>query len=227
MRKENGPFSPAELSCLLDDAAQHVEFSHDEVLFIQGQPSNCLYAVTEGMVKICTHTPDGQERIVGLSTPERLLVGLQSLSEERCAYTAIAATRVRACRINHRTLLGRVEHHPELAMRIIAALNRQLAHSRSLMEVLGHKNAAAKIAAFILLMIPKSKHGSCRFQLPFSRLEIASLLGLSEETVCRLMATMKRQGAIYAPRGRIEIRNWDQLYAIAEGESAMSASAIH
>lgn len=227
IRSEDGPFSPAELHCLLNDAAQHVEFAHDEVLFIQGQPSNCLYAITEGMVKICMHTPDGQERIVGLSSPDRLLVGLQSLSDERCAYTAIAATRVRACRINHRTLLGRVEHHPELAMRIIAALNTQLAHSRALMEVMGHKNAAAKIAAFILLMTPKNQHGTCRFQLPFSRLEIASLLGLSEETVCRLMATMKREGAIYAPRGRIEIRDWDQLYAIAEGETGVGGNAIH
>jgi len=46
---------------------------------------------------------------------------------------------------------------------------------------------------------------------------MASLLGLSEETVCRLMANLKRQGAIHAPRGRVEIRDWDQLHAIADG----------
>jgi hypothetical protein len=49
--------------------------------------------------------------------------------------------------------------------------------------------------------------------------DIAGLFGLSEETVCRLMADMRRAGAIYAPRGRIEIRDWQQLQAIADGDS--------
>lgn len=225
IRSENSPFSLGEIPCCLTGATQHVEFGQDEVLFMQGQPSNWLYSVTEGMVKICTHTADGREQIVGLSSPERLLVGLQSLSEDRYAYTAVAATEVRACKVNHRTLLARIEHQPELAVRLIDAVNAQLTHSRALMEVLGHKCAAAKIAAFILLMTPKAEHGNCDFRLPFSRQEMASLLGLSEETVCRLMATMKRAGAIYAPRGRIEIRNWDQLQAIADG--AMSTPLVH
>ena len=68
-------------------------------------------------------------------------------------------------------------------------------------------------------MTPRAEKANGGFALPFSRLEIASLLGLSEETVCRLMANMKREGAIHAPRGRIEIRDWDRLHAIADGKT--------
>lgn len=214
----NGSFSAAEMQCMLDETTQQVEFDSGTVLFMQGQPSTSLYAVMEGVVKICAFCPDGREQIVGLSGPERLLVGLQSLNDERYAYSAIAATKVKACKVNHRTLLARVRDKGDLALRLVQAVNAQLAHSRALMEVLGHKCAAAKIASFILLMTPKSEHGNCRFSLPFSRMEMASLLGLSEETVCRLMANMKRQGAINAPRGRVEIRDWDQLHAIADGD---------
>ena len=46
---------------------------------------------------------------------------------------------------------------------------------------------------------------------------MASILGLSEETVCRQMAEMKRKGVIYAPRGRMEIQDWHQLGVIADG----------
>ena len=45
---------------------------------------------------------------------------------------------------------------------------------------------------------------------------MASLLGLSEETVCRQMAKMKRNGILYSPRGRIEILDWDRLQAVAD-----------
>jgi CRP/FNR family transcriptional regulator, anaerobic regulatory protein len=226
IRTEDGPFSSVEMQCLLEDAVQHVRFNDGEVLFMQGQPSTCLYAVTDGMVKICTHSPDGREQIVGLSSPDRLLVGLQSISDDRYAYTAIAATDVSACKVNHRTLLARVRDTSDLAMRLIEAVNAQLAHSRALMEVLGRKSAAAKIAAFILLMTSKADRGDRRITLPFSRLELASILGLSEETVCRLMANMKRKGAIHAPRGHIEIRDWGRLQAVADGDSGQPPQLV-
>jgi CRP/FNR family transcriptional regulator len=225
LQAEAGVFSEAEIQCLVTEAAQKVAFSKGEVLFLQGQTSMSLYSLTEGTAKICSHSADGREQIVGLSSPRNLLVGLQSINDSRYAYTAIAVTPVKACKINHRALLECVQDRGDIAIRLIQAANAQLAHSRALMEVVGHTCAAAQIASFILLMTPKSEHGNCRFKLPFSRMEIASLLGLSEETVCRLMADMKRAGAIYAPRGKIEIRDWNQLHAISDGHSGGRVAA--
>lgn len=224
LRALSGLDFPADMRCMLNGSVQSVTFGHGEILFMQGQPSSCLFAISDGTVKICTHNADGREQIVGLSSAQSLLVGLQSLHDDRYAYSAIAASDVTACKINHRTLMERVRDRGDLALRLIEALNAQLAHSRALMEVLGHKCAAAKIASFLLLMAPKSAKANGGFALRFSRLEIASLLGLSEETVCRLMAGMKREGAIHAPRGRIEIRDWDMLHAIADGKTRSSVS---
>ena len=204
------------LECAIKDCVHIVEFEKDEVLFMQGQASSNLFALMEGMVKICSHTPDGREQIVGLSCPSNLLVGLQSMNDERYAYTAVASTPITACRINHRALLAKVRDQGDVAIRLIEAVNAQLAHSRALMEVMGHRCAASKIASFILLMAPKSSNGNGEISMPFSRVEMAGLLGLSEETVCRSMAMMKRMGAIYAPRGHVEIRDWDRLHAIAD-----------
>jgi CRP/FNR family transcriptional regulator len=220
LHAEDSPLTDEEIDCCVTRAVQRVTFRKGEILFSQGQSSSSLYSLTEGMVKICSHSADGLEQIVGLSTPGNLLVGLQSINDDRYAYTGVAETAVRACKVNHRALLSCVRQKGEVALRLLNAVNAQLAHSRALMEVMGHKCAAAKIASFILLMTPRSEHGNCRFALPFSRLEMASLLGLSEETVCRLMANMKRTGAIYAPRGKIEIRDWERLHAISEGRTA-------
>ena len=222
IRAPSGPDVPADMRCTLNGAVQGVTFSHGEILFMQGQPSSCLFVVSDGTVKICAHNADGREQIVGLSSPHNQLVGLQSLNHDRYAYSAIAASDVRACRINHRALLEILRDGGELAVRLVQAMTAQLAHSRALTEVLGHKCAAAKVASFLLLMTPKSEKSNGDVELPFSRLEIASLLGLIEETVCRLMATMKRAGAIHAPRGRLEIRDWGRLHAIAEGSADSS-----
>ncbi|MBT8103957.1 MAG: Crp/Fnr family transcriptional regulator [Gammaproteobacteria bacterium] len=217
---DDGPFSATELNCLVTDAVKQVKFLAGDVLFAQGQPSSSLFSISSGMVKITSNTKDGREQIVGLSTPGKLLVGLQSIDHDRYEYSAIAASDGEACKIRHRALLKAISDRAELAVRLISALNAQLAHSRSLMEVMGHKNAAAKIASFILLVAPKPEQGNGRFTLPFSRNDIAGLLGLSEETVCRQMAGMKREGIIYAPRGKMRIQDWDQLRAVAEGQAA-------
>jgi len=214
---KNGSLAAPELHCMIGDVAQEITFKKGDTLFLQGQSSRFLYALSDGMVKICCHTNDGREQIVGLSSPGSLLVGLQSIGEEHHAYSATAVTEVHACKISHRLLLARVHAASSLGMRLIASLNAQLAHSRALMQVMGNKCAAAKIASFILLMNREPQHSHSHFTLPFSRLEIASLLGLGEETVCRAMANMKRMGIIYAPRGNIEIRDWNRLRAIADG----------
>jgi CRP/FNR family transcriptional regulator len=193
-----------------------VRFGAREVLFAEGEPAEALFSLASGLVKITCHSPDGREQIVGLANPGNLLVGLQSLTNGHYKYTAVAETDVRACKIWHRVLLREVRQRGDVALRLIDALNAQLAHSRKLMCAMGHKGAAAKIASFISLIVPQSKHGNGRFTLPFSRAEIASLLGLSEETVCRQMAKLKRRGILYAPRGRIEILDWDALHAVAD-----------
>jgi CRP/FNR family transcriptional regulator len=210
-----------EKNCVVGDSIQHVLFKKGEVLFLQGWLSTSLYSLKKGMVKICSNSADGHEHIVGLSAPGNLLVGLQSICDNRYAYTGIAETQVRACKINHKALLDQLSDRPDLAMRLIEAMSAQLAHSRALMEVMGHHCAAAKIASFILLMMPKSTHENCGFPMPFSRMEMANILGLSEETVCRIMAGLKRSGALLAPRGKVEIRDWEQLNAISVGDCSV------
>lgn len=213
---EDNPFCDPAVQCMVTDAVKEVRFRQGEVLFRKGQSSTNLYALTHGIVKICCTTPDGREQIVGISSPGNLLVGLQAVEDDHYEYSAIAVTDGAACRISHRAMLAKMKQRPDLSMSLVAALNAQLAHSRELMRVMGHKCAAAKIASFLSLLVPRAGHMNHPFHLPFSRMEIASLLGLSEETVCRQMARLKRRGVIYAPRGRIEILDWKQLRTVAE-----------
>ena len=208
-------FDSPDLACLVTDNVKQVRFDAGDTLFAEGEPSTSLYSLSSGIVKITCHTTGGREQIVGLANPGKLLVGLQSIKDDRYEYSAVAETRVVACKIRHRNLLHAAEHRGDIAMRLLNAMNAQLAHSRELMRVMGHKSAAAKIASLITLIIPEAERARQRFTLPFSRGDIASLLGLTEETVCRQMAKMKRLGILYAPRGRIEILDWDRLRALA------------
>lgn len=215
-----GANNGADLACRVTNSVKQTRFEAGEVLFAQGEQSTSLYSLSRGIVKISCNTSSGREQIVGIANPGNLLLGLQSLETENYQYTAVAETDVVACKIRHRGLLAEAQENSDIALRLLKALNAQLAHSRELMRVMGHKCAAAKIASFITLLIPEAERARKHFTLPFSRAEIASLLGLSEETVCRQMAKMKRSGILYSPRGRIEILDWKRLQAVADESGA-------
>jgi CRP/FNR family transcriptional regulator len=221
----NGRSRPLSNNCLVSDSVKEVSFSKGDFLFSQDQPSCCVYVLTDGVAKIVSVTPDGHEQIVGFASPEKLMVGLRSLSNENYADSAVAETRITACKIRKRSLLSAVTTDPKVAFRLIDALNAQLAMSRAMIRAGERHGAAAKIAAFLLLLIPTDKHDDRRHVLPVSRSEIADILGLSEETVCRQMAKMRRRGILYAPRGAIEVHDWDKLNAIANGTPSASECA--
>ena len=102
------------------------------------------------------------------------------------------------------------------AMFVLSAGLRKTGAINWVSQRLALLGGSSEMRSFILLMTPKSVNGNCDVPMPFSRVEMAGLLGLSEETVCRSMAMMKRAGAIYAPRGHVEIRDWDRLHEIAD-----------
>src|SRR5210317_1467562 len=217
----NGESKSRELNCLVADSVKEVTFSKGDFLFSQDQPSCCVYVLTHGLAKILSVTPDGHEQIVGFANPHKLMVGLRSLSNSCYSDSVVAETSVTACKIRKRALLAAVARDPKVAFRLIDAINAQLAMSRALIRTAEHHGAAAKIAAFLLLLLPDRKHSKKRHVLPVSRAEIANILGLTEETVCRQMAEMKRQDILYAPRGSIEVHDWDGLRAIADERQSL------
>jgi CRP/FNR family transcriptional regulator len=188
-----------EHDCLVADSVKQVSFKKGEYVFSESQSSCCVYALTSGIAKIFSITPEGHEQITGFASPRKLMVGLRSLSQDHYSESVVAETNVTACKIRKRALLTAVAERPEVAFHLIDAMNAQLAMSRNLMKVSERQNPTGE-----------------RLPMPFSRAELAGLLGLSEETVCRQMAKLKRDDVLYAPRGSIEIHDWDRLRAIAD-----------
>jgi CRP/FNR family nitrogen fixation transcriptional regulator len=73
------------------------------------------------------------------------------------------------------------------------------------------------VATFLLDMLER-RDAIRALDLPMSRNDIADYLGLTIETVCRVLSVFKRDGVIGIPTPhRIELRDRAALAAIAEG----------
>lgn len=182
-------------------------------LFRAGDPTKYLYVVRVGQVKLTRTDIDGREHLLNLVGPGYFL-GFDTIGNSAYSYNAETLTPTVFCRIKHDDIVWLLAEAPQVSLNILLAVNEQLAQARNLIHVLGQKTAVEKVAALLLSLVPPQNHGA-ETMLHLSRIDMSVLLGLTVETVSRIMAELSREGIIHAPRGRIVIRARKRLKALA------------
>jgi CRP/FNR family transcriptional regulator len=186
------------------------------MLFRAGDPSKYLYVVREGQVKLTRTDIDGHEHLLNLVGPGYFL-GFDAIGNSSHSYSAETLTPTVFCRIKHDDIVWLLAEAPQVSLNILLAVNEQLAQARDMIRALGQKTAIEKVAALLLSLYPpdtEGRNGKAR-ALHLSRQEMAAILGLTVETVSRIMAALRRQGIINAPRGRIVVSARARLQALA------------
>lgn len=189
-----------------------------ESLMWEGQESLLVANVLEGVLKLSTGTEDGREQIVGVVYPSDF-IGRPFGSTTSHSVTALTDARV--CVFARRDFDAFARNHPELEHKLLERTLGELDRTRRWMLLLGRKSAGEKVASFLLELSERLVEPGCqvsfmpnrqRFTLPFSRQQIADVLGLTIETVSRQFTRMKAAGIIALPsRREVVIRDMDAL----------------
>ncbi len=188
-------------ACDIQGLISRRRYSAGETVFREGAPCTQLIVLRTGQLKLTTMPHVGREQILGLLVAGQL-VGFET-SDATYPYTATALTPVETCCIPHQQMLRVLEENPAVALRVIQRFRDELIQAQIMIRNLGIKPAHARVASFILSLVPIGSDTTKPFPLVLSRLEIAELLGLSEETVSRVFAEFRRNGLIDAPHGEV------------------------
>ena len=186
-----------------------------EVIFRKNESSTYLYILKSGRVKLTSAMPGGRDQIIGLVSPGHLL-GIETLNDEFYPYSATATGTATVCRFRHKAMLDTLKEHPSIATHLCDDLNEKLVQTRALIEAMGRRTAVEKIAACILSIQYQDKSGVEESLIQLSRRELAEMLGLTEETISRVISELRRTGIIEAPRGKIIVLDRERLQGIAD-----------
>ena len=187
--------------------------SRDEEIYAQGDRADCWYKVVSGTVRICRLMADGRRHIAEFFFAGECF-GLDDHGER--PFSAEAVGDVIVMRFPRLATQRLIAEKPELAGHMWNMTLRSLAHAQTRMLLLGRMTAAERVASF-LLELTERRDVRRNLDLPMSRNDIADYLGLTIETVCRVLSTFKRDGAIAIPSPhRIELCDRDALEAIVE-----------
>ncbi|WP_374411167.1 Crp/Fnr family transcriptional regulator [Novosphingobium colocasiae] len=195
-----------------------------ESLIWEGEDSVLVANVIEGVLKLSTNTEDGREQIVGVVYPSDF-IGRPFGGTTGHGVTALTDAKV--CVFSRRDFDAFAREHPALEHKLLERTLGELDRTRRWMLLLGRKSAGEKMASFLVEMVERMDNtAGCaiRFEqpnqrhvtLPFSRQQIADVLGLTIETVSRQFTRLKNEGIVDLPsRREVVILDLDALVAEA------------
>lgn len=187
-------------------------------LFHEGDPATRVFTLTHGALKLYKLLPDGRRQVTGFMLPGDFL-GI-TIDDDH-AFTVEALTQSKLCWFPRDRFGAFVEMHPELERGLYRLAAHELAAAQAQMVLLGRKTAEERVASFFIDLLERGDSSAERMiDLPMSRLDIADYLGLTKETVSRVLAALKGRRIVrLVTLSRIEILDLESMRILAEGAS--------
>jgi CRP/FNR family transcriptional regulator len=194
----------------------------EQSVFHEGDAAKRVFMVTHGALKLYTLLADGRRQITGFMFPGDFL-GVSV--DEEYAFTVEALEETELWWFSREAFDRFICEHPKVERELYRLAAHELAEAQRQMVLLGRKAAAERLASFFLSLLERAERASGvleqAFDLPMSRIDIADYLGLTKETVSRMLAHLRSRGLIrLQAQDRVEVLDRDGLRATADGETA-------
>ncbi|WP_417346761.1 Crp/Fnr family transcriptional regulator [Ferrimonas sp.] len=163
-------------------------------VYHQNQRASAVYSIRSGSVKLSLYSSEYGERVVRLLGTGSA-IGLEALLEQQYQHSAVAIGSTQLCRIPVRTLRHLGAQQPALYSRLMLQWQEQSLLADKHHANLNHGPIKNRVINLLYILESLVSEKQATFYLP-SNQDCASLLGTSEESVSRIMASLKRQGII-------------------------------
>jgi CRP-like cAMP-binding protein len=191
-------------------------FRQGEPIFRQGEPAGKIYRIQTGTVRLCRYSPDGRRHIVNFLIPGDLMALGQGqdhpVTAEALGEVVVTAyARATFERLTHEDMRVRAE--------LLRHMSDDLLAAQQHMFVLGCQTAKERVVSFLLKLAERRELAAGdRMELAMGRQDIADHLGLTIETVSRVMTALRSGGLIFIPHPHhIVLRDIGALRRMAAG----------
>ena len=184
-------------------------------LYRAGDAVTDCYVVRSGSFKTSVTSIDGEEHVTGFHFPGDL-PGLAGLATGRHVDDATALETSTACRVPLET----VPHLWQLGSgsALLHMIGRGAAVGVEAHANLSRHAADARVAGFLLGLRDRlSKQGRTAdyLPLPMSRSDLANHLGMTLESLSRVLSRLRREGTLSVSRRSVTCRDYQRLTALA------------
>lgn len=186
-----GALTPAEMTEVAAITMDRA-FAKGELVYSAGRRDKRLYVIHEGRVKIYRVSPGGKVQVIRILGPGEFMGELTILNQSPTTDYAQALEDCRMCVIEGTRLLELMRKYPSVALKAMEELSARLERAESLIEDLNLQPAERRLAQALLAQ----SGGAPSFELGLSKGDLASQLGMTQETLSRRLSQFQAEGLI-------------------------------
>lgn len=198
----------------LDDIIERKKPLHKgDALIESGDAFSSLYAVRTGSFKTFVTNADGEEQITGFHFPGDI-VGFDALRENRHQSYTQALETAMVCELPYETLDQMAMQFPKLRHQIMSFMSAEIKQDHDMMMLLNKRTAEERLMYFIANLSERFEargFSNKEFHLTMTRNEIGNYLGLTIETISRLLSRFQKEGIIRVEGKLITITDFDLM----------------
>jgi len=180
-------------------------YQKGEMVYLQGDEGGKLYVLHKGRVKITRLGTSGKEQVIRVLGPGAFMGELSLLSPVPMTDNAEALETTTMCMIDGKKLKGLMLENPSIALKIIEELSRRLESVEELVEDINLLSVEQRLAQVLL----KLAGDGDEIVLKMRKSDLASQIGMSQETLSRKLSSFQEQGLIEL-EGQRKIRLLDR-----------------
>lgn len=209
--------SPPQMQTILK-MTRMLEVKRGQCIYMEGDPSDQLFLLKVGVVKISTSAAGQQETILAFLYPGDIFGELAMIEDSPRDHIATAHEDVVLCALSRDLLLRMAQETPAIGYQITKIMGFRVKRFRTRIEELLCKSAQARVAHTLLDLasdygIPDNE--GILVPLRLNQADLGNLVGLARETVNTVLQDFKQRGLVEAGRRNIRIMDPSRLRAVS------------
>ncbi|WP_137166891.1 fumarate/nitrate reduction transcriptional regulator Fnr [Salinimonas lutimaris] len=200
----------------LDDIVERKKPLHKgDALLHAGDTFRSLYAVRSGSFKSFISDTDGEEQIISFHFPGDI-IGFDALRDGRHASYTQALETAMVCELPYNTLDEMSVTFPKLRQQIMSFMSAEIKQEQDMMMLLNRRTAEERLIYFLAQLSKRFEERGFshrQFNLSMTRNEIGNYLGLTVETISRLLTRFQKDKIIEVSGKLITIIDFDAMQA--------------
>lgn len=183
-----------------------------EMLFTKGDPGDSMYLVVSGRVRVGVVSVEGREVTYALIGPGQMFGEIAILDGGPRTADATAAEPTELLVIERRDILAFIRANGDYGLRLIEILCRRLRHANQLLEDTVFLSLPSRVAKQLLTLGDEiGEPGEGGVVIRMSQQAVADHMGISRESVNKVLAKWEQSGLVSLWRGQITIRSREGL----------------
>lgn len=191
-------------------------YDRQQELYAQGQTPRSVLMLLEGTVKLSVYSPQGRTFCLGFCGPQEFLGIAAAILRKRYETSAEAVVRTKAIVAPREAFLHLLQENAHLSFEAASLLSQERFHLLNGMGRIALSESARQRLAEFLLTQCRDEGAGANFRASRVTGEtVAQMVGLSRETVSRLLSDFRKQGVVDVTRSMLTVRDWTGLRRLA------------